>query len=168
MNDAAGAGRTDAGRTNAGRAAPAVTRDQFRQVASMQPFTRWTGLEVVRVERGLVETRMAIRTGDMTQHHGFLHGGLVGFLADNAAAYAAASVIGDVVTAQFSLNFLRPGIGEYATTRAEVVKAGKRQVTVSVDVFAESAGERKRIAVATAMILPAGEGAVRALPEQSA
>ncbi|WP_375283034.1 PaaI family thioesterase [Marinicauda pacifica] len=145
---------------------PAVTLDQFRQVIEMQPFTRWTGLEVVSVERGRVETWLRLRHEDMTQHHGFLHGGLVGFLADNAAAYAAATEIGDVVTAQFSLNFLAPGIGDSFYTRAEVVKAGRRQVTVRVDVFAETGGEAKLIAVATAIILPAGRGAIDIVPQE--
>lgn len=144
--------------------APAVTADQFRQVMEIQPFTRWTGVELVKVERGLVETRLKLRKEEMTQHHGFLHGGLVAFLADNAAAYAAATEVGDVLTSQFSLNFLSPGVGEAFTTRARVVKAGKRQVTVRVDVFAETEGREKLIAIATATILPAGEAAVNSLP----
>lgn len=144
--------------------APEVTAEQFRQIMAIQPFTAWTGVELVRVERGLVETRLALRAEDMTQHHGFLHGGLVAFLADNAAAYAAATEVGDVLTSQFSLNFLSPGVGEAFRTRAEVVKAGKRQVTVRVDVFAEAGGREKLIAIATVTILPAGSAAMTDLP----
>ncbi|TGY87586.1 PaaI family thioesterase [Marinicauda algicola] len=148
-----------------GRREPEVTAEQFRRIMEIQPFTRWTGVELVRVERGLVETRLKLRKQDMTQHHGFLHGGLVAFLADNAAAYAAATEVGDVLTSQFSLNFLSPGVGDAFFTRAEVVKAGRRQVTVRVDVFAESEGQRKLIAIATATILPAGSAAIGRLPE---
>ena len=72
--------------TAPGRRDPEVTAEQFRQIMEIQPFTRWTGVELVRVERGFVETRLKPRKEDMTQHHGFLHGGLVAFLADNAAA----------------------------------------------------------------------------------
>jgi uncharacterized protein (TIGR00369 family) len=135
---------------------PVATLEILREIIKVQPFTRWTGLELIRAEAGQVETRLVLRTEDMTQHHGFLHGGLVGFLADNAAAYAAATVVGDVVTSQFSLNFLAPGVGEAFRARASVVKAGKRQVTVRVDVFAEQSGQEKLIAVAQAVILPVG------------
>lgn len=133
-----------------------ATLDILREVIKIQPFTRWAGLELISADKGEVETRLVLRKQDMTQHHGFLHGGLVGFLADNAAAYAAATVVGDVVTSQFSLNFLAPGLGEAFRTRASVVKAGKRQVTVRADVFAEQDGDEKLIAVAQATILPVG------------
>jgi uncharacterized protein (TIGR00369 family) len=128
----------------------------LREVIKIQPFTRWTGVEILKAEDGVVETRLVLRPEDMTQHHGFLHGGLVGFLADNAAAYAAATLVGDVVTSQFSLNFLAPGIGEAFRARAHVVKAGKRQVTVRVDVIAEQGDKEKLIAVAQATITPVG------------
>jgi acyl-coenzyme A thioesterase PaaI-like protein len=65
-------------------------------------------------------------------------------------------MVGDVVTSQFSLNFLAPGIGEAFRAHAQVVKAGKRQVTVRVDVIAEQGDQEKLIAVAQATILPVG------------
>lgn len=129
----------------------------LREVIKVQPFTRWTGLEVIKAEDGAVETRLVLRKDDMTQHHGFLHGGLVGFLADNAAAYAAATMVGDVVTSQFTVNFLAPGIGSAFRARAQVIKAGKRQVVVRVDIIAEQDEGEKLIAVAQATILPVGE-----------
>ncbi|MGJ3233157.1 MAG: PaaI family thioesterase [Oceanicaulis sp.] len=140
----------------AGAAGVRVDAALLAEVVRMQPFTRWTGLEILKAENGEVETRLVLRKDDMTQHHGFLHGGLVGFLADNAAAYAAATLIGDVVTSQFTLNFLAPGVGEAFRARASVVKAGKRQTVVRVDVIAEQDGGDKLIAVAQATILPAG------------
>lgn len=143
---------------------PKIDAALLREVVKIQPFTRWTGLEVLKAENGVVETRMTLREGDMTQHHGFLHGGLVGFLADNAAAYAAATVVGDVLTAQYAINFLSPGVGDSFRTRAEVVKAGKRQVTVRSDVYAQSNAGEKLIATATALILPAGAAALETAP----
>ena len=139
-----------------GSARPAASEEMLREVLKLQSFTRWTGLELIRAQDGEVETRLVLRTEDMTQHHGFLHGGLVGFLADNAAAYAAATVVGDVVTSQLSLNFVAPGVGEAFRARAKVLKAGKRQVTVRADVYAEQDGAEKLIAAAQATILPVG------------
>ena len=137
--------------------APVVNAAVLREIIKVQPFTRWTGLEILKAEAGEVVTRLELRKEDMTQHHGFLHGGLVGFLADNAAAYAAATLVGDVVTSQFNLNFLAPGIGTAFRAQAHVVKAGKRQVTVRVDVIAEQDEGEKLIAVAQAPILPVSE-----------
>lgn len=148
--------------------APLVDAALFREIVKMQPFTSWTGLEIVRVEYGHVETRMTLRRDDMVQHHGFLHGGLIAFLADNVSAYAAATTIGDVLTAQFSVNYLSPGIGEAFIARGHVVKAGKRQVVTRADIFAASAGEEKLIAVASAVILPAGAAALDRPPAKSA
>ncbi len=142
--------------SEAGPAAPArVDAALLRQVIEMQPFTRWTGLELIRAEDGEVETRLVPRSEDMTQHHGFVHGGLIGFLADNAAAYAAATLVGDVLTAQYSINFVSPGVGEALVTRAKVIKAGKRQIAVEARVFAINEGEEKLVATAQATILPA-------------
>lgn len=162
----AGAETGPASEADGGHPAQAVSRQAaagvkvdaalLREVIKIQPFTRWTGIEILKAEDGVVETRLVLRREDMTQHHGFLHGGLVGFLADNAAAYAAATLVGDVVTSQFSLNFLAPGIGEAFRARAHVVKAGKRQVTVRVDVIAEQGDKEKLIAVAQATITPVG------------
>ena len=149
---------------NAAAETPKVDAALLREVIKIQSFTRWTGLEVLLAEEGVVETRLALRREDMTQHHGFLHGGLVGFLADNAAAYAAATVIGDVLTAQYSINFLAPGVGDSFRTRAEVVKAGKRQVTVRSDIYAQSEAGEKLIATATVLILPAGAVALDQAP----
>lgn len=141
---------TDAAETPT--ADPAALLAIFRHVASIQTFTAWTGLEVVSVTPGAVELAMANRD-DFGQHHGYLHGALVGFLADTACAYAAATVVGDVVTAQYDLRFLAPGVGERFTARGEVVKASRRLVTTRADIFAHSGeSEPKRIAIATATI----------------
>ena len=136
-------------------AAPQVaTRELLQLAIDNQPFTLWTGMELVDVEPGRVSVRMAFRPEDMTQHHGFLHGGMTAFLADTAAAYAAATAIGDVVTAQFSLNYLSPGVGEAFLAEGKVVKSGKRQTVVAVEVWSEP--QNKLIATAQAVILSPG------------
>ena len=42
----------------------------------------------------------------------FDNGAIVGLMADNACAWAGASVVGDVVTGGYTINFLRPALGE--------------------------------------------------------
>ncbi|MEM8985476.1 MAG: PaaI family thioesterase [Pseudomonadota bacterium] len=137
--------------------APVIDIEIMRQVADIQTFTNWSGLEVVSCARGRVEIALPFRREDMAQHHGFLHGGLTGFLVDTACAYAAGTVVGDVVTAQYSLHYLSPGVGDRFSAVGEVVKTSKRQVVVDAKVFAEKQGAKKLIAKGSAVIFPAGE-----------
>lgn len=147
------AARASGARQNPAAGSRVATTALIREVVKASPFTQWTGCEVITCEDGIAELRMPFRE-DLTQHHGFVHGGVIGFLSDNVSAWAAASVVGDVVTADYSVKLLAPGIGEEFIARGEVVKANKRLVAVESRVYAVRSGERKLIAVGTATILP--------------
>lgn len=132
--------------------APTVmTREMFDQVVEQSPFTKWTGTELVDLEPGRVTISMTLRP-EMTQHHGFAHGALVGYMADCVCAWAAATVVGDVVTSEYKLNLLAPGIGDKLTATGTVIKAGGRQAVVRADVFAHKDGAGKIVATALATI----------------
>ena len=119
-------------------------------------FSNWLDVEPIKVWQGESELRLVLRP-EMTQHHGFAHGAIVGLMADNACAWAGASVAGDVVTGGYTINFLRPAIGKRLRAKGEVIKPGKRQVIVRSDVWAEG-GEKGILHVATAQatIIPTG------------
>ncbi|GGC96395.1 PaaI family thioesterase [Aquisalinus flavus] len=136
---------------------PLVSREALSYVVSQQTFTSWTGVTVNRVAYGAVELAMPFRREDMAQHHGFLHGAMIGFLVDNVCAYTAATVVGDVLTAQYSVNFLRPGIGETFIARGRMVSRSRRQVVVRADIFAVKDGAEKLIAIGDSVVMPAGE-----------
>lgn len=116
-------------------------------------FTNWLNVEPVKVWEGESELTLEIRA-DMTQHHGFAHGAVVGLMADNACAWAAASVAGDVVTGSYTINFLAPATGDRLRAKGQVVRAGKRQVVVRAEVWSERGDDAKLAAVATATIMP--------------
>ena len=119
-------------------------------------FSRWLDVEPVKVWQGESELILELRP-EMTQHHGYAHGAIVGLMADNACAWAGASVAGDVVTGGYTIDFLRPAKGERLRARGTVVKAGKRQVVVRADVWAESEGVPPvHVAAAQATIVPTG------------
>lgn len=119
-------------------------------------FSSFLALEPVRCWEGEAEILLALRP-DMTQHHGYAHGAIIGVMADNACAWAASSAVGDVVTGSYTINFLAPAKGERLRSKGTVVKAGKRQVVVRADVWAESDGlEPTLVAVAQATIVPTG------------
>lgn len=119
-------------------------------------FTRFAGVEPVRIWEGESELTLALRD-DLTQHHGFAHGAVVGLMADNACAWAAASVSGDVVTGSYTIHFLAPAKGERLRAKGQVVKPGKRQVIVRAEVWAENENQPSVLAaIATATIVPVG------------
>lgn len=119
-------------------------------------FSRWLGVEPVKVWQGESELTLAMRD-ELTQHHGFTHGAIVGLMADNACAWAAASAVGDVVTGSYTINFLAPATGALLRAKGTVVKAGRKQVIVRADVWTETEGEEpKRVAVAQATVIPTG------------
>jgi len=119
-------------------------------------FTAFLGVEPIVCFRGESELLLTLRP-DMTQHHGFAHGAIVGLMADNACAWAASSAIGDVVTGSYTINFLVPARGAHLRAKGTVIKAGKRQAVVRADVWSESEGEAPVLcAVAQATVVAVG------------
>ncbi|MDJ0642016.1 MAG: PaaI family thioesterase [Erythrobacter sp.] len=138
---------------------PEASLDYMRRVAVKgSGFSNWLQIEPLKVWQGESELVVEIRP-EMTQHHGFAHGALVGLMADNACAWAGASVIGDVVTGGYTINFLRPAQGERLRAKGQVIKPGKRQVVVRADVWSEDeVSEPVHVATAQATIIPTGLG----------
>ena len=56
------------------------------------------------------------------QQHGFVHGGVISYVADNTLTFAAGSILGDCVTSEFKLNYVRPAVGSsLLIAEAEVI-----------------------------------------------
>lgn len=106
-----------------------------KSVLASQPFSALIGAELVAFMEGHAEIRIPIRD-DLKQQHGFVHGGVVSYAADNALTFAGGSVLGaGVVTAEFKINYLRPAMGDWLIARAQVIHAGKTQAVCRCDVF---------------------------------
>ncbi len=118
-------------------------------------FSNWLDVEPIKVWQGESELTLELRP-EMQQHHGFAHGAIVGLMADNACAWAGASVVGDVVTGSYTINFLRPAKGTKLRAKGIVIKPGKRQVVVRADVWSEGGDEAQHVATAQATIIPTG------------
>jgi len=131
--------------------------EYMRKVAiGKSGFSTLLGLEPVRCWDGHSEIVMTV-TPEMTQHHGFAHGAVVGMMADNACAWAASSAVGDVVTGSYTINLLAPARGKRLRSRGQVIKAGKRQVVVRADVYSEDDdADPVLVAIAQATIVPTG------------
>lgn len=136
---------------------PEASIEYMKRVAvARSGFSNWLQVEPIVVWQGESELVLELRA-EMTQHHGYAHGGIVGLMADNACAWAGASVLGDVVTGGYTINFLRPAKGACLRAKGLVIKSGKRQAIVRADVFAESSGaDPVHVAAAQATIIPTG------------
>jgi uncharacterized protein (TIGR00369 family) len=125
--------------------------DQIRAVNASAPFNQFFGIEVKSAGAGVVELSMPWRA-EAGQYSGFLHAGLVGALIDTACGFAAATLVGQVLASHYSVNCLRPAVGETFLARARVVKPGKSQVFTACEVFAVMDGNEKLVATGETLL----------------
>ncbi|HKU47399.1 MAG TPA: PaaI family thioesterase [Burkholderiales bacterium] len=112
------------------------------------------GASLATVEPGAVEIALPYRD-DNTQQKGFVHGGIIGMIADTACGYAAFSLMPadcSLVTVEYKINILAPAQGDL-TARGEVVKAGRTLTIARAEVYAR---DRRHVATMqqTLMMLP--------------
>ena len=100
------------------------------------------------------------------QQHGFVHGGVVGMIADSAAGYAAMSTVepsASVLTVEYKLNLMAPADGEKLIARGAVVRPGRTLIVTQAEVFAVKDGKETLCALMQQTIM-----VVRGRAEKSA
>ncbi len=124
----------------------------LRQLNETAAFNRWSGIEVVAATAGHVVIEMPWRD-EAGQYAGFLHAGLVGALIDTACGYAAATMAGTgLLASHFSVNCLRPAVGDRFSSRARVVRPGKTQFFTTCELFAMRDGEETLVATGETLL----------------
>jgi uncharacterized protein (TIGR00369 family) len=96
------------------------------------------GASLGAVAPGYVEVLLPFRD-DLTQQKGFVHGGIVGMIADSACGYAAFSLMPadcSLVTVEYKINILTPARGALLA-KGQVVKPGRTLTVTRGDVYAE-------------------------------
>lgn len=96
------------------------------------------GAELAVIEPGFTEIHLPYQP-QLTQQRGYVHGGVVGMIADSAAGYAAATLTphdSDVLTVEYKLNLVAPAEGQRLVARGEVVKPGRTLIITRAEVFA--------------------------------
>ncbi len=108
----------------------------------------WLGFDLVASGEGTATVRM-LATEHMANHSGFVHGGLIGTLADAAMGRSVRTLKPRILRAlsfDLKLNFIAAArIGETLRATAKVLHSGRRTVVVDCRVD----GERGRL-IATA------------------
>lgn len=140
------------------RASPEEFLAMGRQVLATQPFSALIGTEMHALSPGLVDMQLPV-TDKVRQQNGFVHGGVVSYLADNALTFAGGTAMQvPVVTSEYKINYIRPAVGERLIARAKAVHVGKSQSVCTCEIFAVNDGEEKLCAIA--------QGTIARLPER--
>lgn len=128
-----------------------------RAVLAQQPFSVLLQAELTALSPRQCELQLPV-TPQLLQQHGFVHGSVLGYLADNALIYAGGSALGvPVVTSEFKINYLRPAVGERLIVSARTEHQSRTQGVCRCEVFVVNAGVEKPCALAQgtlAVLLP--------------
>ncbi len=111
-------------------------------------FDKQSAMRLIRatlpvVERGRTEIHVPHWDG-IEQQHGYVHGGVVGMIADSAAGYAAMTLVpasASVLSVEYKLNLVAPADGEKLIARGEVVRPGRTLIVTRAEVFAVKDGK---------------------------
>ncbi|WP_428247453.1 PaaI family thioesterase [Ferrovibrio sp.] len=125
--------------------------DRCRDSFNRQPAMHLIGASMSRIAPGFCEVEL-LRRPEVTQQHGFVHGGMVGMIADSAAGYAAYSLFpadATVLTVEYKLNLLAPADADRLLARSQVTKHGRTLTICTMDVVGIRDG--REIACATGL-----------------
>jgi uncharacterized protein (TIGR00369 family) len=122
-----------------------------RGVLDSQPFSRLLGTQLLEFEEGKAVLELYI-TANLKQQHDFVHGGVVSYLADNCLTFAGGSVLGDSVTSEYKINYVRPAIGEKLIATAWVQHQGTNQAVCRCEVVVADGETQKTVALAQGTI----------------
>jgi uncharacterized protein (TIGR00369 family) len=101
------------------------------------PFAKLLGIEIDSVEPGHAVLSMKMRD-DLMRNGRIAHGGAVATLIDSAMAFAIMPMLAEnerSITVDLTIHYLRPVSEGVARASARVVRAGRRVITVSAELF---------------------------------
>lgn len=101
------------------------------------------GATISRIAPGECEIRLPYKR-EITQQHGYFHGGIIGTISDSAGGYAAYTLMphdSSVLTVEYKMNLLAPGDGELLVARGSVLRSGRSLVVTRVDAVVVKAGK---------------------------
>jgi len=127
-----------------------------KQIFASQPFSRFIGAQLIACTQD--SASICLDIGEQhKQQHGFVHGGVISYLADNAITFAGGLALrGNALTAEFKINYLRPAIGSQLIAQAKARSAGKRMAICQCEIYSIDGDTRKLCALAQGTVVPSG------------
>lgn len=135
-------------------------------VLAQQPFSVLLGARLTAFGGGEAVLALDVRD-ELRQQHGYLHGGVLSYAADNALTFAAGSVLGPaLLTVGFTIDYLRPGKGRLLRAHVSVVDSSRSRATCRCELYTvdTDGGERRCALAQGAVVVPA---AARTEPQRS-
>ena len=130
-------------------------KDRVKKSFARQKFMHFINAKLTKVDPGYCEIDLPF-SENLTQQHGFFHAGIVASIADNAAGYAAYSLMessSSVLTVEYKINLVSPARGERLTGKAKVIKHGKTLTICQAEVYAVGKNDEKLCAVAQVTLM---------------
>lgn len=107
-----------------------------KKIFAEQPFSQFIGAELAASSSDSATISLLL-ADHHKQQHGFAHGGVVSYLADNAIAFAGGLALGgNALMVEFKINYVRPAVGIKLIARATTSHAGKRLAVCQCSVYA--------------------------------
>lgn len=125
--------------------------EKGREILLSQSFSRLLGTELLELSEGKAVLSLQI-TKDFKQSYGFVHGGVIGYLADNCLTFAGATYLGNCVTSEYKINYTNPSIGDSLKAVSTVLSHSLRQAVCECKVYTLKNGEEMLTAVAQGTI----------------
>ena len=120
-----------------------------------QKFMSFINAKLLKIDPGYCEIHIPYDI-NITQQHSFFHAGIVATIADNAAGYAAFSLMdknSTILTVEFKLNLISPAEGELLIGKSHVLKYGKTLTICRSEVFIVKEGVEKLCAASLATLM---------------
>ncbi len=152
-------------KTKVDSAASVATYQHVRESFARQGLMKHLGAELTALRSGQCEIRVRHR-GELTQQHGYFHGGVTASIADSASGYAAYTMMpadSSVLAVEYKINFVAPAEGGLLIARGRVLRSGRTLKICAADVFVVNDKQETLCAtsLSTIMALP---GQSRLLP----
>ena len=112
----------------------------------------YMGAKLSAISPGKAQIEVAYKK-NITQQHGLFHGGVSGAIADNAAGFAAMTLMDrekEPLTIEFKINFLNIANGERLIAQAVILQGGRSIFHGESKVY--TIKEKNKILVATALV----------------
>jgi uncharacterized protein (TIGR00369 family) len=142
----------------------ASLHERIRRSFERQGLMAHLGARLTEVSPGQVRMELPART-ELTQQHGYLHGGAVAALADSAGACAALTLLPEgleVLTTGYAIDYLAPARGAVLEAVATVLKSGRTLTVCRIEVHSHAHdGGRVRLVAAVQQTLVATTAAVQ-------
>ena len=116
--------------------------ERVQSSVDLQQVMALHGAKLTRLAPGECEIELPFKA-ELTQQHGYFHGGIIGTIADTAGGYAGFTLMPEdssVLTVEYKMNLLAPGDGDLLVARGRVLKSGRTLVISQVDAFVVKGG----------------------------